>query len=85
MTDFFDLSEVSPFDPATGRCIRLLKGGGKAPDPAPISPKAEETPQLVGQAQKDDYLKQQDIRGRNRYIIGAQNDESFGNKLVLGG
>ncbi len=77
--------ENSPFDPATGKLTRLFKGGSSsAPPQIPQSAAAAETPTLVGQARQDDLLKEQRRRGRNRSVIGASGDESFGNRLTMG-
>lgn len=78
----FDLAN-SPFDPATGKLTRLFKGG-KPPKQTPASAQAVDTPALVGQANRDDEMKRQQRRRANRSVIGALEDESFGNRLKMG-
>ena len=79
---YFD-PDNSPFCPATGKLIRFCKGGGQKPQAAAAS-RAEETPQLVGQAIDDDFANEQDRRKRNQSVIASTAEATFGQKLKLG-
>ena len=62
---------------------KYFKGGG-AVQRAATPAQATTTPELIGQAQRDELGQEQDRRKRNNPIIGAGSETLFGNKLKLG-
>lgn len=80
---FFEIGN-SPFCPATGKLTRFCKGGSKPPPRAVTPAQAAETPGLVDQARDDDFKKEQERFARNKSVIGASSDASFGQRLKLG-